>query len=233
MLKEALEAGSRLRGPEHYLTLWTLWKLAELDRDRGRFDRADAEFRRCIEGFLKLQGPEGTDVATMRADLALNELRRGEPARAEPLFREALRVYDRAKPDDWRRFEIQGQLGESLAARKRFAEAEPLIIGGYEGLTARRKDVTADAWRRLPEAGRRVVRLYEAWGKPAEADRWRKKIPPEDGRDAQPEAPAAPGPTGRSAIGGAPPAAGLLITRALRLFPLHHVRWLRTTGVLA
>ena len=57
-------------------------------------------------------------------------------------------------------------LGESLAAQKKFAEAEPLILGSYEGLTDRRKDVTVDAWRRLPEAGRRVIRLYESWASP-------------------------------------------------------------------
>ena len=179
LLKQAIQAEQRVYGPDHPKTLWTVWKIAEMDRDRGRFVEAGASFRRCIEGNLKAQGPEGLEVATLRADLGLNELRRGEPARAEPLFREALRVYDKAMPENWRRFEIRGQLGESLAAQKKFADAEPLILGGYEGLTARRKDVTVDAWSRLPEAGRRVVRLYEAWGKPAEADRWRKKIPPE------------------------------------------------------
>ena len=68
-------------------------------------------------------------MATLRADLGLDELKRGEPARAEPLFREALRVYDKAMPEKWRRFEIQGQLGEALAGQKKFAEAEPLILG--------------------------------------------------------------------------------------------------------
>ena len=57
-------------------------------------------------------------------------------------------------------------------------EARPPSAGG---LTARRKEVTVDAWPRLPDAGRRVVRLYEAWGKSADADRWRKKIPPVEG----------------------------------------------------
>ena len=154
LLKQAVQAKQRVYGPDHPRTLWTVWKIAEMDRDRGRLDEAGASFRRCIEGLLKAQGPESLEVATLRADLGLNELRRGEPARAEPLFREALVVYDKAMPENWRRFEIRGQLGESLAAQKKFAEAEPLILGGYEGLTARRKDVTVDAWQRLPEAGR-------------------------------------------------------------------------------
>ena len=181
LLKQAVQAEQRVYGPDHPSTLWTVWKIAEMDRDRGRLVEAGASFRRCIEGYLKAQGPEGLEVATLRADLGLNELRRGEPAQAEPLFREALVVYDKSMPENWRRFEIRGQLGESLAAQRKFAEAEPLVVGGYEGLTARRKHVTVDAWPRLPDAGRRIVRLYEAWGKSAEADRWRKKIPPVEG----------------------------------------------------
>jgi hypothetical protein len=43
---------------------------------------------------------------------------------------------------------------------------------------------------RLTEAAQRLVRLYEAWGKPDEATRWRKEVnavkaterPPETGK---------------------------------------------------
>ncbi len=175
LLKQAREAQLRVFGPDHRFTLWTLWKIAEMDRERGRFDEAGPKFRLCIEGLLKEQGPESVEVAALRADLGLNELKRGEPARAEPLFREALRAYDKALPEDWRRFEIRSQLGEVLAAQKKYVEAEPLIVSGYEGLVARRKDVTVDAWPRLPEAGRRVLSLYEAWG----------KYPPRPGRLAE------------------------------------------------
>jgi tetratricopeptide (TPR) repeat protein len=94
LLKQALQAWQRVYSPDHPSTLWTGWKIAEMDRDRGRLDEAGVSFRRCIEGYLKAQGPEGLEVATLRADLGLNDLRRGEPARAEPLFREALRGAD-------------------------------------------------------------------------------------------------------------------------------------------
>ncbi|MEJ7636978.1 MAG: tetratricopeptide repeat protein [Singulisphaera sp.] len=172
LLTQALEGQGRVRGADHPLTLWTLWKLAELDRDRGRLAQADAMFRRCIEGYAKAQGDEGLELAMLRADLAMTHLKKGEPGRAEPLLREALKVYDRQMPDDWRRFEIRGQLGEALAAQEKYDEAEPLVLGGHEGLMARRQGVSVDARPRLPEAGRRVVKLYESWGKPEQAFRW-------------------------------------------------------------
>jgi eukaryotic-like serine/threonine-protein kinase len=176
LLTRALDAQSRVRGPNHPATLWTLWKLAELDRDRGRLDEADAMFRRCIEGYAKAQGEDGLELAMLRADLAMNHLKKGEPRRAEPLFREALKVYDRQLKDDWRKFEIQGQLGEALCSQKKYDEAEPLILGGHEGLMNRREKVSIDARPRLPESGHRVVRLYESWGRPEQAATWKEKL---------------------------------------------------------
>ena len=194
LLTRALEGQSRVRGPDHPLTLWTLWKLAELDRDRGRLDKADAMFRRCIKGYAKAQGDDGLELAMLRADLAMNHLKKAEPSLAEPLLREALKVYDRQMKDDWRRFEIQGQLGEALYSQKKYDEAEPLVLGGYEGLMNRRKKVTVDARPRLPEAGRRVVTLYESWGKTRAGRELEGKAP--DGRPP-PEVgdlPRSPGP---------------------------------------
>ena len=43
------------------------------------------------------------------------------------------------------------------------------MIGGREGQIARREKVTVDARSRLPEAGRRVVKLYESWGRTEQA----------------------------------------------------------------
>jgi eukaryotic-like serine/threonine-protein kinase len=193
LLTRALEGQSRVRGADHPLTLWTLWKLAEMDRDRGRLDKADAMFRRCIRGYAKAQGDEGVELATLRADLAMNHLKKAEPGLAEPLLRAALKVYDRQMKDDWRRFEIQGQLGEALYAQKKFDEAEPLILGGYEGIMSRRKKVTVDARSRLPEAGHRVVTLYESWGKREQAATWKQKLLKEGHRTA-PETSATPEP---------------------------------------
>ncbi len=176
LLSRALDGQVRLRGPGHPMTLWTLWKIAEMDRDGDRLDEAEGKFRRCVEGYARAQGEDGLELAMLRADLAMNHLRKKEPGRAEPLLREALRAYDRQMADDWRRFEIQGQLGKALAAQGKFDEAEPLILGGHEGLMARRGRVTVDARARLPESKRRVVALYESWGKPEQVSRWKSRL---------------------------------------------------------
>ncbi len=193
LLKQALDGQSRVRGPNHPLTLWTLWKLAELDRDRGRLDEADAMFHRCIKGYATAQGEDGLELAMLRADLAMNHLKKGEPSLAEPLLRDALNLYERQMKDDWRKFEIQGQLGEALWLQKKYEEAEPLVIGSHEGLTTRWKQVTVDARPRLPEARRRVVKLYESWGRTTQAASWKEKLLME-GRQSKPAAATLPGP---------------------------------------
>ena len=97
-------------------------------------------------------------------------------AEAESLLREGLAIRDRKRPDDWSRFETRSLLGVSLMGRKNYAEAEPLILSGYEGMKARESRIPAPSKIRLTEAGRRVVRLYEAWGKPDRAAAWRARV---------------------------------------------------------
>ena len=66
--------------------------------------------------------------------------------------------------------------------QKKFAEAEPLILSGYEGMKAREGKIPAQAKAWLTEAADRIVQLYEAWGKTEKAAEWRGKL----GRPAKP-----------------------------------------------
>jgi hypothetical protein len=63
-----------------------------------------------------------------------------------------------------------------LAGQKRYVEAEPLLIRGYEGLKDREAKIGAPAHRNLVAAAGRVVPFYEAWGKPDKASEWRVKL---------------------------------------------------------
>ena len=67
-------------------------------------------------------------------------------------------------------------LGGSLLGQKKFAEAEPLIVSGYEGMKAREAKIPPPVCRDLTDAAERVVKLYEAWGKKDKAAEWRAKL---------------------------------------------------------
>jgi hypothetical protein len=91
-------------------------------------------------------------------------------------MRESLAIFEKVGPDGWPRFNSMSLLGGVLAGQGRYAEAEPLVVGGYEGLRARAAKLLADKKSHLAEAAARVVRLYEAWGKPEQAAVWKSKL---------------------------------------------------------
>ena len=57
-------------------------------------------------------------------------------------------------------------LAHSLVGQGRYAEAEPLVVSGYDGMKSRTaaRDDAEDHW--LREAADRVVNLYLCWNKP-------------------------------------------------------------------
>jgi hypothetical protein len=68
------------------------------------------------------------------------------------------------------------RLGEALAGQKKYADAEPLLLGGYGGLKRRETDIPLSRRVLLTQALERLVELYTAWKKVDEADNWRKRL---------------------------------------------------------
>ena len=60
--------------------------------------------------------------------------------------------------------------------QRRYADAEPLLKAGYEGMKEREAKMPAGAEVRLTEAVERLVQLDDAWGKPDQAKQWRQKL---------------------------------------------------------
>src|SRR6185295_8214997 len=90
-------------------------------------------------------------------------IRQGQYAEAELLLTEALSICEeKLPPGNWARFDTRSVLGETLVGQRKFEEAEPLLLQGYEGL----KDSPAASALRKREALERIERLYESWGKP-------------------------------------------------------------------
>jgi hypothetical protein len=110
------------------------------------------------------------------AGLGSNLLKQEKWREAEPLLRECLAVREKAQPAAWTTFNTRSQLGGALLGQGRYAEAEPLVVSGYEGMKARAATIPPVARPRLTEAALRLVRLYEAWGKPEQAAAWKARL---------------------------------------------------------
>jgi eukaryotic-like serine/threonine-protein kinase len=100
----------------------------------------------------------------------------GEFAEAERLARECLAIRQKQIPDDWRTFNARSMLGGSLLGQKKYAEAEPLLVTGYEGMKQREAKIPAPGKPRLKEALQRLAQLYEETGQSEKAAEWRQKL---------------------------------------------------------
>jgi hypothetical protein len=67
-------------------------------------------------------------------------------------------------------------LGDSLLAQKKYGDAEPLLLAGYEGMSQREAKIPAQGKVCLTEAVERLVQFYEATGNQEQADAWRRKL---------------------------------------------------------
>jgi hypothetical protein len=60
--------------------------------------------------------------------------------------------------------------------QKKYADAKPLLLAGYEGMKQREKTIPPPAKIHIPEAIERLVQLYDATDKKDEAAKWRKTL---------------------------------------------------------
>ena len=97
-------------------------------------------------------------------------------ADAELLLRESLHIREQKKQNDWKTFHTTSMLGGSLLGQMKFADAEPLLLAGYDGMNQRETKIPAPDRHRLTDALGRLVQLYDAWGKPEKAAEWRAKL---------------------------------------------------------
>jgi hypothetical protein len=67
-------------------------------------------------------------------------------------------------------------LGGALLGQKKYSDAEPLLLAGYEGLKNNEQVIAPQTKSSLMDALHRLVDLYEATGKRDDAARWRKEL---------------------------------------------------------
>jgi len=176
LFREALEIEKKLLGNEHPTLAVSLRNLASLLRDQGRLDEAETVFGNALEMQRKLLGNEHPDVATTLERLARLLEDRGKLADAEAACRECLATRQQISPDDWQTFNARSLLGAILLSQKRYEEAGPLLISGFEGMKQREDRIPLADKPRVKETARRLVELYTATGKPSKSEEWQKEL---------------------------------------------------------
>jgi eukaryotic-like serine/threonine-protein kinase len=145
--------------------------------DRERFDEADVWRRKWLSAAKQRDGQDSAAYAEKLAEQGENMLRNQRHKSAEPILRECVAIIENKDPEAWTIFHAQSLLGDSLLGQEKYALAEPLLLQAYEGLKVRAEQIPRlHSRHRVAEAGGRIVRLYEAWGRPEKAAEWRSKL---------------------------------------------------------
>ncbi|MFI5454537.1 MAG: tetratricopeptide repeat protein [Isosphaerales bacterium] len=176
LFEETLRLRRTKLGPDHPDTLTLTDHLSFAYVQSGRLADAVPLREQALKVRQAKLGPDHRDTLETMDDLAGSYMIVGNAARAESLWREALAIRRKKAPDDWGTVNTGSLLGACLLRQKRFSEAEPLLLSGYEGMKAREAKTPAHGTNRLAETGAWIVELYDAWGKKDRADEWRKRL---------------------------------------------------------
>jgi len=174
--QETLKVAKVKMGPDHPQTLIFMKNLAEMYLDAKRWSEAIPLQEEAIKLARVKPGPDHPYTPIFMNTLVRAYLDASRWADAETTARECLKLREAKKPDDWLRFHTMSQLGAALAGQNQYDEAEPFLVGGYEGMKAREAKIPAPSKKVLAAAGARIVPFYEAWKKADKAAEWRKKL---------------------------------------------------------
>ena len=176
LLQEVLARCQNQFDPDHPLVLAARSNLYRAFLAARQPDEAIPVLREFLDGTRHQLGQDSAGVAATLASAGQELLKYKQYAEAEKALRECLTIREAKLPDDWSTSNAKSLLGASLIAQHKYAEAEPLLRAGYEGLKARAKAIPPQGKIRLVEALERLVQLYDAWGKPEQAAAWRQQL---------------------------------------------------------
>ena len=167
---EALVAAA-VNGDDHSFDV-----LTTLIMKPRNFERIDALWPRWLKLARARYPSDEPYFAGLLANLTLNLTGHDKFGEAELLAHECLAIRERKQPDDWRTFNARSMLGGCLLGQKKYAEAEPLLLAGCEGLLEREEKIPVRGKPRVKETLQRLVQLYEATGRRDRAAHWNQKL---------------------------------------------------------
>jgi serine/threonine protein kinase len=173
LLRELIQQNSRKPGPNSTEALADITTLALNLEHQKQPAEAEALLRDVVARLRKQSPPPGAplaDALTVLADFLLRERR---PDEAELPAREAVELGRKLFGEGhWQTALAENVLGAALLDLGRYSEAEPLLLSSL-GILQLHTSARSGLGRQALE---RVVRLYQAWGKPKQADEWKQRL---------------------------------------------------------
>jgi serine/threonine protein kinase/tetratricopeptide (TPR) repeat protein len=183
LFRRALVKGRKTLGDQHPSVAMTLNGLSRVLFEQGRYDEAASALQEALKIALPALGSGHPLVAIYRINLASVHLARNEAGASEALLRQALPVRIGAPgvvpsrrrtfpEDDWSVGATKSLLGAALVALARYEEAEAALLEADRELQAAPGPQGRDAKATI----KRLVVLYEAWGRSDRAAAHRARL---------------------------------------------------------
>ena len=151
----------------------TLNELGNIAYQRTHYDEAETYFTRNLEIYRKIYGDKHYLIALAISNLATAIAGKKEYARAEQMYREAVRRYTDAQgPNHTNTGIARMKLGHVLLRERRFAEAQVESQAGYDILVKQ----TSPSLGFLKNARKDLVAEFDTLGKPQLAARYRAEL---------------------------------------------------------
>ncbi|MEO6727197.1 MAG: serine/threonine-protein kinase [Blastocatellia bacterium] len=167
--RELLETKRRIYGAQHPDVALTLNNLGNTLRLAGDLTEAEPIAREALAMRRKLLGENHPNTTLAAYNLGKVLIAKGALPESETLMRQALNAIQKANHTEEDVAFYQQGLGESLLAQRRFAESESLLTASFQTYQAKR----GVRYRRTVEVLNMLVILYDQWGKPDQAARYR------------------------------------------------------------
>ena len=140
---------------------------------RGELEQAESELLQALDARRQLFDPDHEGIAFVERNLAAVLLEAGAPGTAEVLLARAqVALRSRLPADDWQIQELESLMGAVFLERRLFEAAEPCLVDSYRALEKTRGSEAIYTKQALE----RLIRLYEAWEKPMQADEYRQML---------------------------------------------------------
>ena len=172
LFEETLKLERAKFGPDHPETLDTQAKLGVVYRDAGRV----ADAIPLLED-VHQKGRKHPVLAWVGNALLTAYVQAGKKAEATALVTaQVAAARKQFLADSLPLAAALADVGKALLDAKAYADAEPLLLAGYEGAKKHTSQVSPRGRSNLMSTLERLVRLYDAWDKPDEAAKWRKEL---------------------------------------------------------
>lgn len=160
------------------VSVWQAARASRAEREATKARDIAALYRELLLNDPKLRGlpDDHPDRALALIRLGHVLLQTDKPAQAEPVLAECLAIREKKLPGTWREYNACALLGLALLQQGRYAEAEPLLVRGNEGIARLEPEIPHNTLVPPRSALTWLIRLYREWGKPDQADLWTKKL---------------------------------------------------------